>query len=81
MKAEASMNKAEFINLIEDIMEEDSGTFKGPEMLADFGWDSIAVMSLIAKVDESLNMTLGPAKIAECKTVDDLVSLVEDKLT
>ena len=74
------MNRVEFINLIEDVMEEDPGTFQGPEPLEDFGWDSIAFMSFIAKVDSELGVTLPPAKIAECKTVDDLVGLVTEHL-
>ena len=74
------MNRDEFINLIEDVMEEDPGTFKGPENLKDFGWDSIAFMSFIAKVDSQLGVTLAPAKIAECQTVNDLVELVSEHL-
>ena len=74
------MNRVEFINLIEDVMEEDAGTFSGPEILKDFGWDSIAFMSFIAKVDSELGVTLAPAKIAECTTVDNLVELVTEHL-
>ena len=74
------MNKEEFINLIEDVMEEDTGTFKGPEILKDIGWDSIAFMSFLAKVDSELGVTLAPAKITQCKTVDDLVGLVSEHL-
>ena len=74
------MNRVEFINLIEDVMEEDPGTFEGPEILKDFGWDSIAFMSFIAKVDSQLGVTLAPAKIAECQTVNDLVELVSEHL-
>lgn len=74
------MNRVEFVNLIEDVMEEDEGTFSGPEILKDFGWDSIAFMSFIAKVDSELGVTLAPAKIAECETVNDLVELVSEHL-
>ena len=74
------MNRDQFVNLIEDVMEEDEGTFSGPEILKDFGWDSIAFMSFIAKVDSELGVTLAPAKIAECETVNDLVELVSEHL-
>ena len=74
------MNKVEFINLIEDVMEEDPGTFAGAELLKDFGWDSMAFMSFIAKVDSELGVTLAPAKIAECETVNDLCGLVSEHL-
>ena len=74
------MNRDQFVNLIEDVMEEDEGTFSGPEILKDFGWASIAFMSFIAKVDSELGVTLAPAKIAECETVNDLVELVSEHL-
>ena len=75
------MNRVEFVNLIEDVMEEDLGTFAtGDELLKDFGWDSMAFMSFIAKVDSELGVTLAPAKIADCKSVNDLVELVSEHL-
>jgi len=74
------MNKVEFVNLIEDVLEEDKGTLKGPEVLEDVGWDSMTFMGFIAKVDSELGVTLAPAKIAECKNVDDLVGLVSEHL-
>ncbi len=75
------MNKAEFINLIEDVLEEDHGTFDGSESLKDVGWDSIAFMSFISTVDSKLGVTLAPTVIAECETVGDLVKLAGDKVT
>lgn len=74
------MNKVEFVNLVEDVLEEDQGKLKGPELLEDVGWDSITFMSFIAKVDSELGVTLAPAKITECKTIDDLVGLVAEHL-
>lgn len=73
------MKKSEFINLIEDILEEDPG-IDVSGALDDFGWDSITFMSFIAKVDSELGVTLAPAKIAECKTVNDLIELVSEHL-
>lgn len=74
------MNRSSFVNLVEDVMEEDINTLKGPELLKDVGWDSLTFVSFIAKVDTELGVALAPAKITECKTVDDLVELVSEHL-
>jgi acyl carrier protein len=38
-------------------------------------------MGFIAMVDSQLGMTIEAARIGECKTVNDLVALVQDKLS
>jgi acyl carrier protein len=76
------MNKKEFIEKIEEIIEVDTGDLTGEENLADLeDWDSLAVMGFIAMVDSQLGMTIEAARIGECKTVNDLVALVQDKLS
>lgn len=74
------MKRTDFVNLIEDVLEEDLNTLNGSESLDDVGWDSLTFVSFIAKVDSELGVTLAPAKIAECKTVNDLVELVSEQL-
>jgi len=37
-------------------------------------------VSFIALIDEHLEYTVPPKRLAACKTVDDLVSLVADRL-
>ncbi len=76
------MNKKEFIEKIEEIVELDAGTLHGNEQLINLeGWDSLAVMSFIAMVDSELNTTLEAVKITSCQTVNDLTKLVHEKLT
>jgi acyl carrier protein len=49
----------------------------GSEALSGLGnWDSLAVMSLMAMVDDKWGVTLAPKDIYKCATVDDLVALV-----
>ncbi len=68
------MNREDIIHEIAKIVEEDA--LHGNERLQDLdGWDSIAVMSFIATVDEKLGRTLPGASITECRTVNDLVDL------
>lgn len=75
------MKRSEFINLIEDVLEEDHGTFNGSEPLKNVGWDSIAFMSFISTVDSKLGITLAPDAITDCETIGDLVELPGDKIT
>lgn len=75
------MKKADFINLIEDALVEDHGTFDGSESLEDAGWDSMAFMSFVSTVDSKLGITLAPDAISECETIGDLVKLAGDKIT
>lgn len=42
-------------------------------------WDSLAVVSLIAMVDESYGKPLSPRDIARCRTIGDLQILVQQE--
>lgn len=77
------MTKQEFLRLFEEIAEEPAGTLKGEERLKEqvAGWNSLAVVSFLAMVDEQFNLALSPKAIANCKTVNDLIELLEGKVT
>ena len=76
------MTSAEFLNLIEEILELDEGILDGSELINDLdGWDSLAVMSFIAAVDSELDLTLNPNLISNANSIADLKALVADKLT
>ena len=73
------MKKSEFLLLIDELIETEPGTLKGTDVLKDVeDWDSVAVMGYIALVDEQFEFTLSPKRLAECRTVDDLIKLVGD---
>lgn len=75
------MNKQEFIEQLEDLLEMKRGSLAEDEMLFNLeGWDSLSVMSFIAMVDEELEETLKATQIAEAKSVQDLIALVSHKL-
>jgi acyl carrier protein len=70
------MEKAVFLEKLSEILELPPGSLTGSENLADLeAWDSLAVMSFIAMVDENCGMAVAPKQIAACKTVDDLLAL------
>jgi acyl carrier protein len=66
---------------IDELLEKDPGTLQGPEALEDVGWDSLGIISFIALVDENLEYTVRPKELAQCKTVEDLLALVADRLS
>ncbi len=75
MQAEA------FLREIELALELPVGSLKGDEQLADIPeWDSLAVISFIALVDEKLGLAVEGEALAKAQTVADLLALVQEKL-
>ena len=77
------MTKKEFLALFAEIVEEDPDSLHGSEKLREqiLGWNSLAVVSIIVMVDERFGLTLAPKEIAACKTVNDLIQLLEGRVT
>ncbi|ESE41172.1 acyl carrier protein [Shewanella xiamenensis] len=76
------MNKQEFLNQLEEILELDTNTLKGNEVLLDIEqWDSLAFLSIIAMADEHFDIVIQGDKLEQIKTVDDLVALVQEHLS
>jgi acyl carrier protein len=76
------VTSAEFLNVIEEILELDEGILDGSELINDLeGWDSLAVVSFIAEVDSKLDLALNPNLISNANSIADLKALVADKLT
>jgi acyl carrier protein len=71
-----SMGKQAFLAQMDELLELPAGTLKGSEPLKSLeAWDSIAVLSFIAMVDEHYGRTVAPKDIVACTTVDDLAAL------
>jgi acyl carrier protein len=61
------------LRLIEESMEADENTiFIGQSL----DWDSIAVVTFMALVDERLGKTLSADRLNKCETVEQVVELV-----
>ena len=41
-------------------------------------WDSIALLSVIASIDEEFDIQLDGDKLAECSSISDILKLLED---
>jgi acyl carrier protein len=75
MQAEA------FLREIELALELPTGSLAGDEQLADLPeWDSLAVISFIALVDEKLGLPVDGDMLANAQTIGDLLALVREKL-
>lgn len=76
------MKKKDFLALLEEIIEADKDTMTGNEFINDVdGWDSLAVVSFIAMVDENFGVTLPAKKISDANSFQDLIVLLGDKIT
>ena len=40
-------------------------------------WNSMAMVSFVALVDEHFNFTVSPRQFVNCETVDDLLGLIK----
>jgi acyl carrier protein len=70
------MKTVEFLREIESAIELPPYTLTGSELLLDIPeWDSLAVISFIAVVDEKLNLPIDGEAIANAVTVHDLLVL------
>ena len=63
----------EILRLIEESMEADENTIALGQAL---DWDSIAVVTFMALVDERLNKAISADRLNKCETVDQVVELV-----
>ena len=75
------MTRDQFIAALEKAVEVEPGTFKSGMALNDIvEWDSLAVLEFQALVDEQLGRDLEAEEVHFCKTFDDLLALVADRL-
>jgi len=76
------MTKAEFLHALEDSLEVDRGALKGDQILEDLEcWDSMSALLYMALADEKLQVAITGGMVMSCKTINDLVGLLGDKLT
>ena len=71
------MTEKELYEDLEKILELEAGTIKGKERLNDLqGWDSMAMLGLIALIDRKLGITLPVVSLAACETLEEIKNLV-----
>jgi len=77
------MTKEEFFSLLEEVLEVQPGTVKsGMNLEQDLAaWDSMAAVSFVAMADAHFGVSVSPSALAKCQTVEDLIGLLEGKVT
>lgn len=70
------MTRAEFLAALEEMLELDTGSLSPDTALDSLeSWDSLAVISFIALVDEHFDHVVAGEDLAKAKTVGDLLAL------
>jgi acyl carrier protein len=70
---------SEFYEGLADILEVNAAQIT-PELELEAGaWDSLAIVSTIALIDEVYDETVNADALAECKTVNDIERLIQNK--
>jgi acyl carrier protein len=71
------MHNQEAYAIFEEVLEVPGGTLNGSEKLDSLeGWDSMAVLGLIALADERFGVALSSKRLLSCVTVDDVALLL-----
>jgi len=69
-----------FYEGLADILEVDIGQISPELALDDGNWDSLAIVSTIALIDEVYDETVSADALGECKTVADVEKLIKSKM-
>ena len=70
------MDRSAFLRKFEELLEVPANSLvESTELEQLENWDSLNVIGYIALVDETFNREVDPEKIADCKTVGNLVDL------
>ena len=75
------MTRDQFVRELESSLEIPVGTLMHAKTLEDPAyWDSMSALTFMALADEKLQLTLTGDQVVKCKTIDDLLALVGEKL-
>ena len=79
--ADLRNNRRDLIALLEEVLEAESGQLKESEELVNIdGWDSMALLGLIATVDDRFGITINLEKLASIKNVAEILDLLESQV-
>lgn len=72
------MEDVKKLEMLEDMMELDAGTLTAETVLAELEeWDSIALISFIALMDDEFDKIIKGSEIKQMKTVADVMAVME----
>ena len=67
----------EFFENFAEILEVDVEKVTPDLVLADYAWDSLAIVSTIALVDDLYNQILDGQALMKCEKVSDILALID----
>jgi acyl carrier protein len=74
------MEQNEYLRMLDELFELDPGTLKDEDLLAQQeSWDSMRVVEFLDLVEDRLNVTVAPKSLKPCKTMGDLVALMQQQ--
>ena len=74
------MTKAEFLEELEIILNEDADSLTAETLIADIeGWDSTGLLGVIALLDGELEIQVNVDTLRSCTTLNDLIAIAADK--
>lgn len=72
------MTNQQKLEKLEEIMDLEAGELKEDSVLSEYEeWDSIAILSFIALMDEEFGKIVKGAEIKQCVTVKDAMDMME----
>ena len=72
------MDLAKKLALLEETLDTEEGVLKPETVLDDVeSWDSLAMLSLIAMLDEEFNRTISGKELKALKTVGEILTYME----
>jgi len=75
------MQESTFFAELAELLDTDVSNLNPGAHLEDLGWSSLAVVSFIAFADQNFGVIVEPRKLVACKTVGDLIKLLDGKVT
>lgn len=66
----------EFYEGLAEILEVEVDEISADTELEEGAWDSLAVVSTIALIDDVYDITVHPEKLGDCKTVGEIEALI-----
>ncbi len=67
----------QIIAMFEDILEMDPGTVKAEDEFREYeGWDSLAYLSVIAKIDEDYDLIISREEFQNLRTVRSIAEFI-----
>jgi len=68
------------ISILEEILERNHGTINPEDEFREYPeWDSLAYLSLIAKIDEDYHLIIPREDFQKIRTIEDLANYLENK--